>query len=130
MRISLNWLADFVHLPKDTSSEDIAHKLTMLGLEVEAIEHIEAGNDTVLHLSVTPNRADALSHLGVARDLAAAYGLHLREAVVRCNENGGDAHTLMQINVHRHRFHCTAQQQSARRPSPDPGARQRHPGSR
>jgi phenylalanyl-tRNA synthetase beta chain len=34
--------------------------------------------DTVYELSITPNRPDALGHLGVARDLAAAHQLQLR----------------------------------------------------
>lgn len=34
--------------------------------------------DTVLDISVTPNRPDALSHLGVARDLAALTGRSLK----------------------------------------------------
>ncbi|MDR3001025.1 MAG: phenylalanine--tRNA ligase subunit beta [Fibromonadaceae bacterium] len=33
--------------------------------------------DTVFELNVTPNRPDALSHLGIARELAAVYGLAL-----------------------------------------------------
>lgn len=33
--------------------------------------------DTVFEVNVTPNRADALSHLGLARELAAAYGMPL-----------------------------------------------------
>ncbi|MEM0897066.1 MAG: phenylalanine--tRNA ligase subunit beta [Verrucomicrobiota bacterium] len=35
-------------------------------------------NDTVFELEVTPNRPDCLSHLGVARDLAAAMGAELK----------------------------------------------------
>lgn len=34
--------------------------------------------DTVLHIGLTPNRADCLSHLGVAREIAAIYGRPLR----------------------------------------------------
>ncbi|MEM9481438.1 MAG: phenylalanine--tRNA ligase subunit beta [Verrucomicrobiota bacterium] len=37
-------------------------------------------NDTVFELEVTPNRPDCLSHLGVARDLAAAMGAELKGA--------------------------------------------------
>lgn len=34
--------------------------------------------DTVIHIGVTPNRSDALSHRGVARDIAAIYKRELR----------------------------------------------------
>lgn len=35
-------------------------------------------NDTVLELGITPNRADCLGYLGIARDLAAKLGIPLR----------------------------------------------------
>lgn len=38
--------------------------------------------DTILHLEVTPNRVDVLSHLGVARELAAKFGLEVKYPVV------------------------------------------------
>ncbi len=34
--------------------------------------------DDILEVNVTPNRGDALSHLGVARELAAHFGTHVR----------------------------------------------------
>lgn len=36
MRVSLNWLKEFIDL--DLSAEELAHELTMLGLEIEAID--------------------------------------------------------------------------------------------
>ncbi|HWF43118.1 MAG TPA: phenylalanine--tRNA ligase subunit beta [Candidatus Kapabacteria bacterium] len=36
MRISLNWLSDYISIP--FTPDDLAHRLTMLGIEVEAIE--------------------------------------------------------------------------------------------
>ena len=41
MRISLNWLREFVDI--DPNVDTLAHELTMLGLEIEAIEHLGAG---------------------------------------------------------------------------------------
>jgi phenylalanyl-tRNA synthetase beta chain len=38
---------------------------------------LEAASDSIFEIAVTPNRADALGHLGVARDLAALYQLDL-----------------------------------------------------
>lgn len=40
MQVSLNWLNEFVDL-KDIDEKQIAHELTMSGLEVEAIEYIK-----------------------------------------------------------------------------------------
>ncbi|MDR7129050.1 phenylalanyl-tRNA synthetase beta chain [Algoriphagus sp. 4150] len=42
-----------------------------------ASEFIEIGQDQVLEIGLTPNRADAASHLGVARDLKALLGREL-----------------------------------------------------
>jgi phenylalanyl-tRNA synthetase beta chain len=36
---------------------------------------VPAASDTIFEIGVTPNRPDALGHVGVARDLAALYGL-------------------------------------------------------
>lgn len=38
MRVSLNWLKEFVDI--DLSAEELAHELTMLGLEIESIERL------------------------------------------------------------------------------------------
>lgn len=70
MRIPYLWLKEFVALT-DTP-EQVAHRLTMAGLEVEALERI--GDDTVLEVNVTPNRPDCLSIIGIAREVAALYG--------------------------------------------------------
>jgi phenylalanyl-tRNA synthetase beta chain len=40
-------------------------------------EALPFARDTVFELGITPNRPDALGHLGVARDLAARFGLRL-----------------------------------------------------
>ncbi len=41
-------------------------------------EAVPAATDTIFEVGVTPNRADALGHVGVARDVAALYGLTLQ----------------------------------------------------
>lgn len=69
MKISVNWLQDFIRL--DESPARIAADLAMLGLPVDTVEPV--GSDAVLDVDVTANRADCLSHLGIARELAAAY---------------------------------------------------------
>ncbi len=40
-----------------------------------AAEYYGLENDTMIVVDITPNRADGASHYGVARDLAAAYGV-------------------------------------------------------
>jgi|WetSurMetagenome_2_1015567.scaffolds.fasta_scaffold00091_7 phenylalanyl-tRNA synthetase beta chain len=73
MRVSLDWIKDYVKI--DATPEAIAEKLTMIGLEVEAVERID--DDVVFEVNVTPNRADCLSVIGIARELSVSYGLPL-----------------------------------------------------
>ena len=45
-------------------------------------------NDTVYEISLTPNRADCLSHLGVARELASAFSRKLTPKRAKLREEG------------------------------------------
>jgi phenylalanyl-tRNA synthetase beta chain len=74
MKISYNWLKEFVDF--DLAPRDLAEKLTMAGLAVDGVE--EHGGDFVLDIDLTSNRPDCLSHLGVAREVAAISGELLR----------------------------------------------------
>ncbi len=74
MRVPIEWLKQYVDV--QASPEELAHRLTMAGLEVEAIEQDEG--EPVLNVKVTPNRGDCLSMVGVAREVAALYALPLR----------------------------------------------------
>ncbi len=46
MRISLNWLSEYISVP--FTPDDLAHRLTMLGLEIEAIERVGERWDKVV----------------------------------------------------------------------------------
>ncbi len=74
MKISYQWLGDFLDLDVDASG--LANVLTKVGLAVEEIEELE--NDFVLDVEVTTNRPDCLNHLGIAREIAAQLGLQLK----------------------------------------------------
>jgi phenylalanyl-tRNA synthetase beta chain len=71
MKFSRQWLNDYVDL-SDLSDDEIGTRLTEIGHAIEAIE--KHGDDTVFDLEITTNRVDAMSHLGMARELAAALG--------------------------------------------------------
>ncbi len=45
-----------------------------------AADHFQKESDTVIEVGLTPNRADATNHLGVAQDLAAYLRVHENEA--------------------------------------------------
>jgi phenylalanyl-tRNA synthetase beta chain len=77
MLFSKSWLAEHVELPE--SSDDIAKRLTDVGLAIESIEGGEEhGDDVRFDAEVTSNRVDCMNHLGVARELAVIYGRALR----------------------------------------------------
>jgi len=87
MKLSVNWLKDFVDI--NCPLEELADGLTMAGLEVEAIDKMSperlvgsggAGlaEDTVFDVKITPNRGDWLSMLGVAREAAPLLGASVR----------------------------------------------------
>jgi len=63
MRVPFEWLKEFVDIK--AAPTEVGHKLTMIGLEVEAIEHVN--DDYIFEVNVTPNRPDCLSIIGIAR---------------------------------------------------------------
>jgi phenylalanyl-tRNA synthetase beta chain len=82
MKINYNWLKELV----DTGlpPRELAEKLTMAGLAVDAVE--SHGDEAVLDFDLTSNRPDCLSHLGVAREAAAVEGKAARVPDVKLIE--------------------------------------------
>ena len=62
--------AGIIVLPNDTP----------VGMKAADYYHIE--NDTIIEVDITPNRSDACSHFGVARDLYAYYKAHGQEVAL------------------------------------------------
>lgn len=77
MKISREWLEDYIDL---SGVEDgaLAETLTSIGHAVEGVEFHDG--DTVLEIEFTANRLDAMSHQGLARELAAALDRPLKSA--------------------------------------------------
>ncbi|AWU43522.1 phenylalanine--tRNA ligase subunit beta [Blattabacterium sp. (Cryptocercus kyebangensis)] len=72
MRISYNWLKKYISV--NLSSKKISNILTDIGLSVKSVRKITIGSnreDSILDIDLTPNRSDAMSHYGIARDLYA-----------------------------------------------------------
>ncbi len=74
MKLVLSWLREFVEV--QASAGDVAQTLALRGFEVASIEPLDGG-DAVIDFEVTANRPDALSVIGLARELATAYQLRL-----------------------------------------------------
>jgi phenylalanyl-tRNA synthetase beta chain len=75
MKISANWIRDFVDLTVD--DRRLAEDLTAVGIAVEGI--VGSGADTVFEMEIGTNRPDAMNHYGVAREAAAIYDLPLKQ---------------------------------------------------
>jgi phenylalanyl-tRNA synthetase beta chain len=55
--------------------------------------------DAVLEVNVTPNRPDALSHVGIAREVAAVLGLPLRLPAPKLAEGGAPASDAVRVRI-------------------------------
>lgn len=78
MKVSLDWLHNLLDQP--LHAEEVESIMTSQGFPLEGREHFsraDGSTDTVLDLEVTSNRGDCLSHVGVARELAAGSGRSL-----------------------------------------------------
>jgi len=95
VKISLHWLSEFVELPHDR--RDLEVRLPMLGLGVASSSAV--GVDHVLDLEVTTNRPDCLGHLGVAREVAAAFGRAFVRPVYAVPETGKLVHDAVKIEI-------------------------------
>jgi phenylalanyl-tRNA synthetase beta chain len=73
MKIVYSWLKEFV--PLTVEPRELATDLSLLGFAVDSVS--TDADETVFGLDITTNRPDCLSHYGIARELAAKYGLPL-----------------------------------------------------
>jgi len=89
MKILVSWLREFVEVPG--TPEAIAARMSVRGFAVEGIEPHGDG-DAVLDFEITANRPDCMSVVGIAREVATAYGLELRDAGSTADRRAGAAH--------------------------------------
>ena len=70
MRLVYNWLRELVPVTADVDT--VAREIGLRGFEVAAVEH---GLEPVIDFEITANRPDCLSHVGLAREASAIWGL-------------------------------------------------------
>jgi len=95
MKISLNWLTDYVDVSMPASQ--LAELLTQTGLSCDEI--IETETDIILDLDITSNRPDCLGYLGVAREIAAATGAKFTPPQIPKLPTSGRAEELTSVEV-------------------------------
>jgi len=70
VRIVYNWLRDIVPVPDDVDT--VAREISLRGFELAGVEH---GREPVIDFEITANRPDCLSHVGIAREASAIWGI-------------------------------------------------------
>src|SRR5437773_11787050 len=95
MRISLNWLREFVKIAAEP--DKLKNDLKGLGLGVESVS--AAGDDWIFDLEITTNRPDCLSHYGVAHELSTLYRTPLKRLDVRAIDSGASAESEVSIEI-------------------------------
>ena len=56
-------------------------------------------NDVIFELQITPNRPDCLSHIGIAREIAAYYDRKVKYPSIEINETIESINTLIKVNI-------------------------------
>jgi phenylalanyl-tRNA synthetase beta chain len=75
MRISVNWLKEYVSFNVPLSS--LIETLERIGLMVDSVE--KSADDTILDIETYANRPDTLGHKGMAREVAVALGMKIKD---------------------------------------------------
>jgi len=95
MKVSLNWLSDYIDI--DRSAERVAEVLSDLGFPCEGIEQFD--DDTVIDIEITSNRGDCLGYIGVARELAAVTGKEVKMPTIELDECDKDVSGLAAVQI-------------------------------
>ena len=100
MKVLVSWLREFVDVPG--TPEEIAATMSVRGLAVEGIEAVRdlsadasAKADAVLDFETFANRPDTMSVLGIAREVATAYGLPLKAQGPRAQASAAPGQTTL-----------------------------------
>ena len=94
MKILVSWLRDFVDVT--ASPEEIAKTMSVRGFAVEGLEAIGA-DDAVIDFEVTGNRPDCMCVMGMAREVATAYNLHMRRPVARGKDSENETGSSLRL---------------------------------
>ncbi|HEX8871915.1 MAG TPA: phenylalanine--tRNA ligase subunit beta [Candidatus Acidoferrum sp.] len=94
MKVVYNWLKDFVDV--SATPQELASRLALSGTNVAGVELYPLGG--VIDAEVTSNRPDCLGVYGIAREVAAIYGLPLKPVAPKPAESAA-ARTADAIGV-------------------------------
>lgn len=80
-----SWLKDY--FKENISAKKIAEELSLHSFSVEKI--VKEKGDSVFEIEITPNRGDALSILGIARELCAIFSKKISEKKINIKKGKG-----------------------------------------
>ncbi len=83
-------------LSQDHSGIMVLDENAELGMDMQAYL---SGNDVSIELDLTPDRPDALGHIGVARDLAALLGVEMKKPVVEVKESSTPTSSIISVEL-------------------------------
>jgi len=95
MKVPLGWVREYV--PVDLEPKQVEHALAMAGFVVDAINEVEG--DVVFTVDVASNRPDALSILGIARELSAVTQKEFKLPQLLFAEGGPLVEELVRVDV-------------------------------
>jgi len=95
MKVLYNWLKEFVDVA--APPDELRARLSMAGISIESVEESAAG--PVLDADLTTNRADCLSHLGIAREIAALYRLPVKLPAPKLKETTTRADAVTRVEI-------------------------------
>ena len=98
MKLSANWIRDFVDLRVDDRT--LAHDLSSIGIAVEGVEG--AGEATIFETEIGTNRPDAMNHYGVAREASAFYDVPLKPIAPKLPAHSGLAGVTITVEDGRY----------------------------
>lgn len=96
MKISLNWLSDYVDV-STMPARQLGERLIHAGFGIEEI--IETADDIVLDVEVTSNRPDLLGHIGMAREIATITGTAFKSPVQPNPPTSGKVAEMASVEV-------------------------------
>lgn len=95
MQLSHQWLSQYVESPPEV--DDLARRLTEIGHAVDQVEQV--AEDSILDIDITTNRPDCMNHLGMAREVAVAFGRTWRPPEVDLREASEEAADFARIEI-------------------------------
>ncbi len=95
MLLSFLWIRELCAFPQ--SAEQAARALTARGLTVDATR--SEGDDVIFDVDVPANRPDCLGHLGIARELSAAFGVPLAPPQAPARGAGGSVGDALRVQI-------------------------------